>query len=134
MTHITQTSLPEDRIVIPDVTCDVSVNVGDWVRINSSDIAVKAIADDFDTSKVIGLVEEKSTSTTATILLFGLSQAIFSGLDTQELYFLSDTIAGDMVTKTSLPSNAGSVIVILGQPLNSTQFKVNIQTPIRRAL
>jgi len=115
-----------------EINCDSSVYVGAWVRINSSSIAVNGLADNVDNSKVIGVVESKSTSTKCTIRVCGISNAIFSSLDPTKIYFLSTTVAGGM--QTTVPNGSGEVITPIGLPLNSTRMNVNITKRIQRAL
>lgn len=112
-------------IVVPNVSCDIAVSVGNWVRMNPSGIAIKAQADSKDNSNIIGLVEEKTSPTTCNIRVLGVSKAIFSGLDVTKEYFLSASTAGDMVSQgSSVPSAAGHIILKVGQPFSSTRFLV----------
>jgi hypothetical protein len=127
MTFVSQTSLPTATpdIVIKSVTCDSTVIVGDWVRMDSSGIAIKAIADGLGNSNVIGLVEEKIDSTTCNIRVLGVSLEIFTGLDVTKEYFLSDADAGEMVEQgPSVPTASGHINLKLGQPFSTTRFLV----------
>jgi hypothetical protein len=110
------------NVVLPDVDCDVSVSVGDWVRMDSFGVAQKAQADVVASSNVIGLVETKPTTTTANIRVLGVSEAIFVGLDVTKEYLLSEATAGAMTV--TAPTGSGNVILKLGQPYSSTQFLV----------
>lgn len=102
------------------VDCDASVIVSDWVRMNSSSIAVKAIADSLSNSNVLGPVESKPTSTTCVVRLTGATTEIFSGLDLTKDYFLSAVTAGAMVTVP--PTSSGDVVLKLGQPISDKKL------------
>lgn len=116
---ISTTGSPD--IVIPNVPCDPTVVVGNWVRMENG-IAVNALADTFDNSNIIGLVEMKSTSITANIRVLGVTAPIFSGLDETREYYLSDISSGDMAL--TIPTDPGTVVLKLGQPYSVTQFLV----------
>lgn len=133
MSFITQTSLPsEERVVLASIECASDTLVGDWVRYDNTNILVKARADNILTSRVIGLVEEKTSLTTANVLVMGISKEIFTGLDRMQYYFLSVDSPGEMyLPPISLQSN--SVILSLGVPATSNKFIVRIQHPIKRS-
>lgn len=133
MSLISQTTRPLSTpdTVVPDVPCDSSVTIGDWVRINSSGIAVKAQADSLQNSDVFGLVEAKSTNTVCIIRVSGVSTLTFSGLLPESPYFLSTSISGQM--NTTLPTGSGEIVLNLGRPLNSTRFLVRVQMRLQRA-
>jgi hypothetical protein len=134
MAFISQTSLPgEERVILTNFSCDGLVSAGDWVRLDGAGIAVKAQADSFSNSKVIGLVEDKASATLANILVMGLSRDIFVGLSINDLYFLDGALAGNMVLAASLPVASGSVVLNLGRPVSMTKFIVRIQTPLVRS-
>lgn len=133
MAFISQTVRPSSTpdIVIPELACDSSVVVGDWVRLNSSNILIKAQANSFLNSNLFGLVEEKPTATLAVVRVAGISKNVFTGLFSESTYFLSPTAPGTMTT--DVPSDAGEVVLILGKPLNSTQFLVQPQQRLQRS-
>lgn len=133
MTFISQTTRPLSTpdILVPDVICDASVVVGDWVRMNASNIAVKALADNADNSNTIGLVEEKITSTKCVVRVAGVSRSLFSGLDVTKEYFLSSATSGDMTL--SPPVGSGEIVLVLGQPFDGTRFLVQKGTRFRRS-
>lgn len=114
-----------DTNLIETVVCDSGVAVGDWVRMNGSDVAVGAQADSIANANVFGVVESKDSSTVCNIRIGGISTAIFSGLDQTTEYFLDVTTAGAMAT---LPPGLGSggVAISLGKPFSATKFAVNI--------
>ena len=128
----TSSSTTDSSQVTFETDCDASVYVGSWVRINSSSIAVNALADSVANSRVIGVVESKASTTRATIRVCGISDEIFSSLNPTLSYFLSTTTAGGM--QTSVPVGSAEVIVPLGLPLTSTRFSVDIKKRLQRAL
>lgn len=132
MSLISQTSLfEESRVVLKNLNCDASVVVGDWVRMNGSGVLVKAKADSYTNSRVLGLVEEKNTTTSATVLVAGLSKEIFSGLG-YGTYYLSLATAGGM--EQVIVTASSSVILTLGQTITSTRFMVMVDKGIQRAI
>lgn len=110
----------QDFTVLKNIDCDASVYVGSFVRINTSGIAVNAIADTYSNSNVIGLVESKSSSTKCDIRVSGVSLPIYSGLNADYDYFLSDTVAG-LLTDT-VPTTSGHIKIKLGQAFGTDKF------------
>lgn len=112
----------------------VELNLSDWTTlqaITSMDagtydtIAVNALADTYSHSNVIGAVESKPTSTTAKVCVVGPTADNYIGLDILEEYYLSDTVPGGMVPLDEAPTDTGTVLLKLGQPLNPEQFLFN---------
>lgn len=132
MSFISQTSLlEENRVVLRGVRCNSDIQVKDWVRIDPlSGYIVKAIADDFMNSRVVGVVEEKLASTVANVLVMGLSKDVFSGLITNKHYFLSDAVQGDMTINPITVS--GHVLMNLGMAVSPTRLLVRIDQGIVR--
>lgn len=120
-TSLFDTSLPNSRIV--GVTCESAASVGHWVISTSAGTVIRAQADMFDNSNVLGLIEEKASVTSCTVRVAGVSKAIFMGLDVTSNYFLSDTIPGEMTLVP--PTGTGHVVLSLGQPFSATTFFVN---------
>lgn len=133
MAFIGQTIAPiaTPDIVARDIPCDSGVAVGDWVRIDLTNTAVKALADTADNAHVMGIVEEKSTSTICSIRLAGVSKVVFVGLDTTKEYFLSPSTAGGMTT--TVPTGAGEILLRVGKAIDATRIVVTIGTRMRRA-
>ncbi len=120
------------NVVLQNVTCDASVAVGNAVRMNSGGTAINALADSTANANVIGVVESKSTSVLCNIRVLGVTEgAIFAGLDVTKKYFLSDAVAGTMVTTP--PTASGSVILKIGQPFSATALLVLVGEGIVRA-
>lgn len=109
-----------DSTILKNIDCDASVYIGSFVRINTSGIAVNAIADTYSNSNVIGLVESKSSSTKCDIRVSGVSLPIYSGLNADYDYFLSDTVAG-LLTDT-VPTTSGHIKIKLGQAFGTDKF------------
>lgn len=124
MTFISQTISPQSTpdMVLINVPCDPSVNVADWVRMDGSGVAVKALADGVANSNIIGLVEFKTTTALCNIRVLGVSEPHFVGLDETKEYFLSDTVAGAM--GTAVPTAAGHIVLKVGQPFDSQRILV----------
>jgi len=135
MSIISQTSLQASSpdLLVPNLVCDPSVNVGDWVRWSGSTL-VQAFADSKDDANVFGLVEVKTASTVATVRIAGVSSALFVGLDNSKEYFLSDITPGGMTVQgTNIPTAAGHVVLSLGQPLDAQRFLVQKGTRLVRS-
>lgn len=111
------------NVVLNDVPCNASVFIGAAVRMTSGGTAVNAIADSVANSNVIGIVEAKSSSTLCNIRVVGVSLAVFSSLDVTKEYYLSDSVAGQLVT--TIPTASGHVVLRLGQPFSATEFLFN---------
>lgn len=141
----------EDSNLLQDVDCDEEVYVGSAVYLSSvaaasiSDIswsslsivysmagdnyttlAKLALADNYNTSMCVGIVESKPTTTTCNIRMAGKAGGLFFGLPLGEDFYLSDVDAGKLVIKDDAPTAVGSVRVRLGTSLSHDSFKVNI--------
>jgi len=108
-----------DSSLLRDVNCANDVFVGSFVYIDASEIARNAIASSYGTSNVIGLVEYIS-GTKCNIRVSGISAAIFTGLDPELDYFLSDDVAGTL--SSTVPTTSGHIKLKLGQSFGSTKF------------
>jgi len=113
------------RTVIPNITCDSLINIGDWVRIDASGEAVLAQADTSSNGRVVGVVESKPSTVLANILISGVSFPIFIGLDPTKEYFLSESVAGTI--QDTQPASSGNIIASVGKPTTTTQLFVKIQ-------
>lgn len=109
-----------DTSILKDVDCDPSVFVGAFVIINSVEVAVNALANNYNTSNVIGLVESKSSSTKCDIRVSGISSAIYVGLNSSLDYYLSNVNPGEL--SPTVPTTSGHVKVKLGQSFGTTKF------------
>jgi len=126
MAFISQTSIFDVGAAnnrISNVPCETAASVGDWVAMDVTGTAYRALADSFANSNVLGLVEEKASATSCTIRVSGVSLALFSGLDPSYEYFLSDTTPGGM--SIAPPTGSGHVILRVGQPFSATTFFVS---------
>jgi len=112
----TPTSFP-----LAGVPCDSSVYVGAVVRM-SAGVFVNAQADIKANGHVFGICSAKSSSTVCDILLPGsISDSIFLGLDTSKEYFLSDTVAGSIIT-APLSLATGKTVWFIGKPYTATRL------------
>ena len=114
-------STPSGDNVLSGVTCDSSVYVGAVVRI-SGGTAFNAIATSETNSRVFGICVAKSGSTTCDIQTCGHTNSVFSGLVAGQNYFLSDTVAGALIT--SPPTTPGYWVVHIGNAFSSTRLRI----------
>ena len=124
-------AVPDSSLLLTNVMCDASVYVGAVVRM-ALGIAVNAIATSLLTSNAIGVVENKTGTTSCDIRVLGVTPALFAGLNESKEYYLSESVAGAMTTVA--PSAPGAVIVRIGQPFSPTRFLVVKGTRVQRAL
>jgi len=109
---------------LEDITCQSSVYIGAVVYIESN-TARNASAAALSTSRAIGIVKSKSSSTKCDIVITGFISSILSGLNDNNNYFLSATVAG-AITLTA-PSSSGQVVVKIGKALKADVLKVHIE-------
>ncbi len=109
-------------VEIEGVNCPVNAGLGDAVYITGSNTVGRANASNTATSKVIGLISDKTTATTCKVRLNGLLE-VYSSLVPTSTYYLGET---DGQITTSLPSNPSSVVVEIGQALKNTSLTINI--------
>lgn len=110
------------NVVLRDVPCFASVNVGHFVRMDENGIAVRAIADSLENSNVLGCVESKSDSNLCDVRVLGITAEIFDNLDVTKEYFLSDTINGGI--SQTVPLISGHVRLKVGQPFSSKRMLI----------
>lgn len=132
MTIFVSSQVPAESsgIILKNVACENDVYIGAAVRMLPTGVARNAIATSFEESNFIGIVFAKPTSTTCSIRVTGVTDAIFTGLDVTKEYFLSDTVAG-LIT-TTVPNSANRIRLIVGQPFSETQFLVNKRERTKR--
>ena len=99
-------------------TCTAGTAVADILRMNNSNILEPALADTFVNSLAMGVCKSKSNATTCDLIIGGLTPAIFSGLDVDKEYFLSNTTAGAI---TITPPSTGNVIIV-GVAFSATEL------------
>lgn len=125
MSLFVQGSSPQSNdanLVLKDVPCDPTVQVGNVVRMEAG-VAVKAKADTYANSNALGVVEKKITASLCWIRVSGVTTSIFSGLSTAEEYFLSAVTAGGI--STTAPQGSGQVVLRIGQPFDSTRLFIS---------
>ena len=108
-----------------DLTGEVPLNMSDWTTLSQlaslnvttyDTVAVNALADSYENSNVVGIVESKPTATTCNIRIQGISGNNYLGLDIFEEYYLSDIYPGAIVQLSQAPVNPGTVLLKIGQP------------------
>lgn len=108
-----------------DLTAEVALLMSDWPTLSQlttlnvttyDTLAVNAIADSYENSNVIGIVESKPTPTTCNIRIQGITGNNYLGLDIFEEYFLSDIYPGAIVPLAQAPTDPGTVLLKIGQP------------------
>ncbi len=115
----------KDANVLYNQDCDASVTVNSLVyKDNALNRLFMARADVKATSKIVGMVESKLSSTVCNIRIIGKMPTSFVGLDETEDYYLSPTTAGAYTT--TRPVASGQYVVSVGQGLSSTQFMVRV--------
>lgn len=112
-----------DPTLIKSVDCLSDVYVGSFVRMDNTGKAVNALADDYNNSNVIGIVEFKQSPIKCDIKVMSKSKDIFAGLDTSLDYFLSDTVPGG-ITSTP-PTVSGHIKLKLGQAFSASSFLIS---------
>jgi hypothetical protein len=106
--------------VIKGIQLDPSVVLGDAVKIIGG-IAYPAQADSLENSNVLGVVEQID-GMTGQIRVAGVTLPIYSGLEEDKEYFLSDQIAGGL--QDVPPTASGSVLLRIGQPYDEQRLFV----------
>ena len=114
-----------------DAECEAAAQVGDAVRVNSSGLVVRAIANAYETSLVLGVVEQKISETFARVRLSGVTDEIFSGLPEATVFFLSATTPGAL--ESTSPTESGQVAIKVGQSFGANKILVQVGDRIRRA-
>lgn len=118
--------------VLENLECTPTTAVGDVVRVDAAGIVTPAMANSLTNSLVLGVVESKTDTTTATVRISGVSgEGIFSGLSESAEYYLSATTPGQ-ITQT-IPTTAGQVIVKIGQAFGTDRLLVAIGDRILRS-
>lgn len=109
-----------DSSLLRNVDCAADVYVGSFVYIDSLGVARNALADQYNTSNVIGLVENKPSSLLCDVRVSGLSASLFTGLDVAVDYYLSDTTPGGL--SAVVPTISGHIKIRLGQAFGTEKF------------
>jgi hypothetical protein len=110
------------RLLDPSVLYGISVEsgavVGDVVRI-SNNTAIRALADSAANSRAVGVIE-KIKDVKADIRVGAITLGIYSGLDIDEDYYLSDTNPGKLVTTPP------TIAVRVGRPVSDTRLIIKL--------
>lgn len=105
-----------------DMNCTATEQVGDAVYVFGDGEVRQANNSDISIAKVLGFVVNKSSDTTCKVRVAGVVDD-FTGLSSGSQYFLSG-VSGDI--DTIAPTTTGSVLVRVGQAIDSDRFMVNI--------
>ncbi len=117
-----ETEFADARVVLSNVDCLSSVYAGAAVIITAGTVS-NALADSMANSNVIGVVESKLSLNKCNIRVLGVTEGnIFSGLDETKEYYLSESVAGDIVSTP--PTSSGSILLRIGQPYDSANMLV----------
>lgn len=125
-------SVQDQVVIMYGRPAAASVYVGAAVYINSSGTAVNADASDYNTSDVLGIVVSKQTTTSADILVSGISPAFYSGLVMGGTYFLASNDPGQLTS--SVPQGSGETVLKVGIALSSTELFVAVDSRLMRAV
>jgi hypothetical protein len=120
-------------LLLKNIDCDSAISPGDWVRWDDTGtLIIKAQADSLSNSNVLGVVEDKSSSTVCTIRVGGISKELFLSLDVTKKYFLDPVNPGQMTTV--VPIGSGQIVLCLGQPVTDKKFLVEKNIRLQRAI
>lgn len=114
---------------IENITCDPSVSVGDIVRMDGSTV-IRALANSFTNSKVIGICTSKSDATTCNVQVCGFTSNIFAGLSNTATYFLSDSTPGALTS--TAPTATGSYVIRIGKTYNGSSIIIQLERVVKR--
>jgi len=106
--------------VLTGIPLDASVVLGDAVKIIGG-VAYPAQADTLENSNVLGVVEQID-GMTGQIRVAGVTLPIYSGLEEDKEYFLSDQVAGGL--QDVPPTASGAVLLRIGQPYDGERLFV----------
>ena len=109
-----------DATLIKGVNCSPDVYVGSFVRMTEAEVIVNALADTYANSNVLGLVVGKESETVCDVRVSGVSNEIFTSLDTTVDCYLSATVPGGM--SPLVPTGVGEVKLKLGQSFGERKF------------
>jgi len=135
VTSSSGSTLSSTGLVISNASFSGSAALGDWVRATAGGVFLPALADSVSNSNVVGVIETianaSTSNATGTVRVLGVTSAIFSSLDVNQEYFLSDVNPGKITT--TIPTAAGHTVTRVGQPVSATQFLVLKGTRIIRS-
>lgn len=115
-----------------------ALTIGQAVYISAANTVEAALADNVTTSGVVGLVADASIADGANgyILTDGTLESTdwtdvigATTLTAGSVYFLSDTVAGELTT--TVPTAPGSFVTRVGTAINTTTLEVTISRPIK---
>lgn len=108
-------------------TVAASVDVGDLVYLTGDYSGDRASYTATTTAPAVGVVQDKPTGTTATLVFSGLLDG-FSGLTPGDELFLG--ITGGIITSSSLPTSPGNVVQRVGVAVDATTILFSFAQPV----
>lgn len=105
-----------------------STTVGEVVYISAADTASAAKADASGTTKAFAFANAVIGASSTGAYLTGGTITGLTGLTAGAAYYLSDATAGAMTS--TAPTTVGHYVVRLGVAVSTTEFDINIQSPI----
>lgn len=114
---------------IREAIADSAMTAGQAVYSSSTGHVDLALADALATSKVAGIVtEDVNSGGTAKYAPAGAVEIDSWGLTEGSQYYLSDSVAGELVT--SAPTSSGSVVQWIGRALASDTLLVDVEPSV----
>ena len=138
-----------DSDFLYDLDCDASVYVGaavvlrkvapaeatmdEWLSMSgllvmsymtyAATLVENGIATSMADSNIFGIVEAKASPVLCTVRVgAGATLGNFFGLDVEDEYYLSDTVAGGLVPYSMKPNTPGNILLKIGQPLDQNRL------------
>ena len=138
-----------DSDFLYDLDCDASVYVGaavvlrkvapteatmdEWLSMSgllvmsymtyAATLVENGIATSMADSNIFGIVEAKASPVLCTVRVgAGVTLGNFFGLDVEDEYYLSDTVAGGLVPYSMKPNTPGNILLKIGQPLDQNRL------------
>jgi hypothetical protein len=116
--------------VLENVPCEAAAQVGHAVYLND-DTLFRAQANSLTTAQVVGIIQQKPSSTLANLRFIYTTSSIYMSLTPGAIYFLSATTPGEITT--TAPTTSGALIIKVGNAVNDSQLNFNFQIIARRA-
>lgn len=126
--YLTSVDIEGDNTLI-DVACDSSVQVGSVVYFDAA-LFRNAVANNYNSSKIVGVCTSKSDLTTCSIRVTGFTGDVFVGLNIADYYYLSDTVPGQI--QNTPPTTTGSYVIKLGKAITSQNLIIQIERIVKR--
>ena len=121
---------PNPDNILFDQACNTNVAIGDIVRIDSGTVE-KAQGNTYDNSLVLGICVDKPDTDVCDVMITGPTEDTFTGLDAGKLYYLSATVAGELVDTP--PTGSGEYVIRLGKAYSTTGLIIQIERVAKRS-